>query len=293
LVINSHNLISENNYKIMNLRNVKSSSVSKSLTRYQKPVNSLQRGNKNEMATTDLILRKNFTGLGLSKSPIHNKTFIPNKLENNGKFDKTTNDLLKEWYESDAKLNDTLNAFAVHVGRNEGSSANTLFRTKTVLLNWLRDADKDNLEYSKFMTEKKIKYLLRNKETSENKLKALEPELVLIKQKKTDLEALLGENYVCFETEELAQDIERFAQSYEIKSGKSTKMLEKFEEMKKMFESVKEYNLLKENESNKNQEIKEIRNIINNSLQTMESLGNYYKNIKNKINSLCVNINKN
>jgi hypothetical protein len=263
------------------MKNIKHNNNSKSLTRFQiSNAQSLFKANKGGAIES---IRKSF--YGVSKSPIHNKDFVPMKLDNNGGI---TDELLKEWNENEQKLDDTLKAFAGQVRRNEGCSVGTLFRTRTVLLNWLKDSD--NLEYSKFMTEKKIKYLLRHKENMEAKMKSLEVELENLKKRKVDLEVILGEQYITYETDELAQDIERFSQSYEIKSGKSTKMLEKFEEMKKMFEYVKEYNQIKENETNKTHEVKEIKNILKTSLQTLENLKNYYKNIKNKINSLSVNV---
>jgi hypothetical protein len=269
----------------MNPKNIKQTFNSKSLTKFQNSPQSMLKASKKEPSSIELI-RKNFMNLGISKSPIH-KDYAPMKLEGNCNSG-INNEMLKEWQENEAKLNDTLKAFSMQVRRNEGSSANTLFRTRTVLLNWLKDSD--NLEYSQFMTEKKIRYLLRHKENLEGKMKALLTEVTNLKQKRVDLENILGDQYITYETEELAMEIERFSQSYEIKSGKSSKMLEKFEEMKRMFDSVKEYNLIKEQESNKTQEIKEIKNIIKTSLQTLENLKNYYKNLKVKITNLIVNV---
>jgi hypothetical protein len=197
---------------------------------------------------------------------------------------------LKEFEENEKKLKETISMYSNTVRRNEGSGVNTLFKVRTILLNWLKDSEQDNLEYSKFMTEKKIKYLLKNKDKLECKTKVLESELTNMKLRKAELQNLISEIYISYETEELEQEIERFSNSYEIRLGKSSKMLEKFEEMKRTLPLLKEFNSLKDQEVSKTKEKNENEKIVKSSLQTLGFLSNYYKNLRKKINELSNNI---
>lgn len=192
---------------------------------------------------------------------------------------------IKQMNENDKKLKESFQLYNNIVKKNEGTSLNTLFKIRTILINWLKDSDQD-LEYSKFMTEKKIRYLLKNKEKMEGRIKVLEGELTTILDRKKELENILGDLYVNYEEDELKLDINRFENSYEVKSGKCTKTLEKLEEMKKMLPLVSEMGKIKESESQKSTEKKELERIIKSSNQTLMFLSNYYKNIKRKINEL-------
>lgn len=195
---------------------------------------------------------------------------------------------LTEYEENEKKLKDIIQTYCHTVRKNEGAGVNTLFKIRTVLLNWLKDSEQDNLEYTKFMTEKKIKYLLKNKEKMEAKVKLLESELNNLKTRKVELEPLL-EEYASYETEELEQEIERFANSWEIRTGKSKKMMEMFEEKKKALPLLKEFNTIKEQEVLKTKEKNEMEKICKNSCQTLGFLSNYYKNLRKKIDNLsCV-----
>ncbi|MBQ2504210.1 MAG: hypothetical protein II528_07795, partial [Lachnospiraceae bacterium] len=71
--------------------------------------------------------------------------------------------------------------------KSEGASLNTLFKLRSILINWLKDSDQD-LEYTKFMTEKKLKYLMKNKEKSEARIKVLDSELKVINARKEELD---------------------------------------------------------------------------------------------------------
>ena len=192
---------------------------------------------------------------------------------------------IKQMNENDKKLKESLQLYNNLVRKNEGASINTLFKIRTILINWLKDSDQD-LEYSKFMTEKKIRYLLKNKEKMESRIKSLESDLVGITERKKELENILGDLYVNYEEDELKTDISRFENSYEIRSGKCSKTKEKLEEMKKMLPYVSEMGKVKENESQKSTEKKELERILKSSNQTLVFLSNYYKNIKKKISEL-------
>ena len=192
---------------------------------------------------------------------------------------------IKQMNENDKKLKESLQLYNNLVRKNEGAGINTLFKIRTILINWLKDSDQD-LEYSKFMTEKKIRYLLKNKEKMESRIKSLESDLVGITERKKELENILGDLYVNYEEDELKTDINRFENSYEIKSGKCSKTKEKLEEMKKMLPYVSEMGKVKENESQKSTEKKELERILKSSNQTLVFLSNYYKNIKKKISEL-------
>ena len=127
--------------------------------------------------------------------------------------------------ENDKKLKDTLQAYNNMNKKSEGASLNTLFKLRSILINWLKDSDQD-LEYTKFMTEKKLKYLMKNKEKSEARIKVLDSEIKAINVRKEELEKILGEIYIYYDEEGLKEDIKRFENSNEVKSGKFSKTLE-------------------------------------------------------------------
>lgn len=239
----------------------------------------------------NLTLGSNFSNLSnLSKiQPLtHNfRSSSPNL--NNSSPTKEKLNFTQEFEENEKKLKETISLYSNAVRKNEGSGVNTLFKVRTILLNWLKDSEQDNLEYSKFMTEKKIKYLLKNKEKLESKTKIIETELSNMKLRKTELVDLISDIYISYETDELEQEIERFSNSYEIRMGKSSKMLEKFEEMKRTLPLLKEYNSLKDQEISKTKEKNENEKIVKSSMQTLGFLSNYYKNLRKKISELSSN----
>ena len=205
-------------------------------------------------------------------------------LSNNIRFNSINDEpIVKETLDQENKLKESLHLYAHHIKKNDGASVNTLNKVRSVLLTWLKDSEQDNLEYNKFMTEKKIKYIMKNKEKSELKIKNLEVELISFKNRKPELEFLLQDEYLNYEVDELTQDIERFANSWEIKNGKSKKMIEKLQEMKVKLPLVQEFNSIKEQEQTKLNEKKELKKIIQGSTQTLGFLSNYYKNLKKKI----------
>ena len=185
--------------------------------------------------------------------------------------------------DEDQKLKNSLQAYKNINKKNDSTSLNTLYQLRSILLNLLKDKEQ-NLEYSKFITEKKLKFLIKNKEKSEARIKELELELKSVEIRKEELEKNLGEIYCFYDEEELKEDIKRFENSNEVKSGKFTKTLEQLETMKKMLPLVSEYGKIKDKNNKILNERKELKKIIKNSSQTIATLNNYYKNIKKKIN---------
>ena len=106
--------------------------------------------------------------------------------------------------------------------------------------------------------KKKIKYLLKNREKMESRIKILDNELNSISNRKNELEQILGDLYINYDEEDLKNDIERFEKSHEVKSGKQSKTLDKLLEMKKMLPYVIENGKIKENEIQKQNEKKDI-----------------------------------
>ena len=203
------------------------------------------------------------------------------KEDNNGI--NSENDFIKQMKENDKKLKEYLQIYNNIFRRNESANVNSLLKLRSILINWLKDSDQD-LVYSKFMTEKKIKYLLKNKEKMESRIKILDNELNSILNRKNELEQILGDLYINYDEEDLKNDIQRFEKSHEVKSGKQSKTLEKLLEMKKMLPYVIENGKIKENEIQKQNEKKELERINKSSNQTLIFLSNYYKNIKRKMN---------
>jgi hypothetical protein len=181
--------------------------------------------------------------------------------------------------DNDKKLKDSFQMYSNVVRKNEGSSINSLLKVRNVLVNWLKDSE---LEYTKFITGKKIKYLLKSRDKMENRIKCIESELLCAGEKKKELEGILGDLYMYYDEEDLKEDIARFENSHGIKSGKFNKSKEKLDEMKKMLPHVIELTKIKESETQKVSEKKELSKIISNSNQTLAFLVNYYKNISKK-----------
>ena len=196
----------------------------------------------------------------------------------------------KQLKDNDKKLKDKLQAYNNINKKGEGASINTLFRLRSILIGWLKDNDQD-LEYSKFMTEKKLKYLMKNKEKSEMKIKAINNELKEKNLKIEEIKKILGEIYCFYDEDGLKEDIKRFENSNEVKSGKFSKTLEQLETMKKMLPYVSEYGKLKNSITKALNEKKELEKIVKSSGQTLVFLSNYYKNIKKKINEQISNNN--
>ena len=205
------------------------------------------------------------------------------KEDNNGI--NSENDFIKQMKENDKKLKESLQIYNNIFRRNESTNVNSLLKLRSILINWLKDSDQD-LVYSKFMTEKKIKYLLKNKEKMESRIKILDNELNSISNRKNELEQILGDLYINYDEEDLKNDIQRFEKSHEVKSGKQSKTLEKLLEMKKMLPYVIENGKIKENEIQKQNEKKELERSNKSSNQTLIFLSNYYKNIKRKMNDI-------
>jgi hypothetical protein len=216
----------------------------------------------------------------------NNEVSLPSKLTSPLSNDDNFYNQMKE---NDKKLKESLQAYNNLNKRSDGASLNTLFKLRSILINWLKDSDQD-LEYTKFMTEKKIKYLMKNKEKSEIRIKVLDTEIKALNVRKEELEKILGEIYCFYDEEGLKEDIKRFENSNEVKSGKFSKTLEQLETMKKMLPYVSEYGKVKDSKTKKYNEKKELEKIVKSSGQTLVFLSNYYKNIKKKINEQINNI---
>lgn len=240
--------------------------------------NDLKKANKTSGVNTISITLKD-NKIKEIKKETNIKMTPPSNNNNNNKDDNFINQLK----ENDKKLRDTLQAYNNINKKGDGSSLNTLFKLRSILINWLKDSDQD-LEYTKFMTEKKLKYLMKNKEKSEARIKVLDSELKALNARKEELEKTLGEIYSFYDEEGLREDIKRFENSNEVKSGKFSKTLEQLETMKKMLPFVIEYGKVKDNRTKKHNEKKELEKIVKSSGQTLVFLSNYYKNIKKKIN---------
>jgi len=248
--------------------------------------NNYKDSNNNDLKKTNKTSGINTISITLKDNKIKeikketNLKMTPPSNNNNNNKDDNFNNQLKE---NDKKLRDTLQAYNNINKKGDGSSLNTLFKLRSILINWLKDSDQD-LEYTKFMTEKKLKYLMKNKEKSEARIKVLDSEIKALNARKEELEKTLGEIYSFYDEEGLREDIKRFENSNEVKSGKFSKTLEQLETMKKMLPFVIEYGKVKDNRTKKHNEKKELEKIVKSSGQTLVFLSNYYKNIKKKIN---------
>jgi len=248
--------------------------------------NNYKDSNNNDLKKTNKTSGINTISITLKDNKIKeikketNLKMTPPSNNNNNNKDDNFNNQLKE---NDKKLRDTLQAYNNINKKGDGSSLNTLFKLRSILINWLKDSDQD-LEYTKFMTEKKLKYLMKNKEKSEARIKVLDSEIKALNARKEELEKTLGEIYSFYDEEGLREDIKRFENSNEVKSGKFSKTLEQLETMKKMLPFVIEFGKVKDNRTKKHNEKKELEKIVKSSGQTLVFLSNYYKNIKKKIN---------
>jgi hypothetical protein len=218
----------------------------------------------------------------ISQNKNNSKSSRKKNIPSFSKEENSENDFIKQMKENDKKLKESLQIYNNVFRRNENTNVNTLLKLRSILINWLKDSDQD-LVYSKFMTEKKIKYLLKNKEKMESRIKTIENELNTILNKKNELEQILGDLYINYDEEDLKNDIQRFEHSHEVKSGKPSKTLDKLNEMKKMLPYVIENGKIKDNENNKINEKKELERVIKSSNQILIFLSNYYKYINRKM----------
>ena len=103
--------------------------------------------------------------------------------------------------ENDKKLKEYLQIYNNIFRRNESANVNSLLKLRSILINQLKDSDQ-YLVYSKFMTEKKIKYLLKNKEKMKSRIKILDNELNSISNRKNELEQILSDLYINYDEED-------------------------------------------------------------------------------------------
>ena len=287
--INIKNIsIVQNNININSLKNEKNKIKISDIPIPQSAPNNNKQNNNDSInlksnpplpINNDFINEKN-NGIKLdnnikNSSPLENNIIL-NHISYSENMDNKIN-------ENDIKLQKSLQAYKNINKKNDSTSLNTLYKLRSILLNLLKDKEQD-LEYSKFMTEKKLKFLIKNKEKSENRIKEIESELKIIDKRKEELEQNLGEIYCFYDEDELKEDIKRFENSNEVKSGKFSKTLEQLETMKKMLPFVSEYGKIKDKQKKILNEKKELEKFIKNSGQTISTLNNYYKNIKKKIN---------
>ena len=285
LVINNNikqisNIQNNNNINIKkNEKNKENKDSDNNIILSPKPDN---KQNNDDIKNDQKTIQPQTINLFINENKIDNiKNSPPSKINLNPiSHSYTFNNQLQEY---DQKLKNSLQAYKNLNKKNDSTSLNTLYKLRSILLNLLKDKEQD-LEYSKFITEKKLKYMIKNKEKAENRIKILESELKIAEQKIEELEKNLGEIYIFYDEEELKEDIKRFENSNEVKSGKFSKTLEQLETMKKMLPFVSEYGKAKDKKNRIINEIKELGKIIKNSGQTISILNNYYKNIKKKIN---------
>jgi hypothetical protein len=199
--------------------------------------------------------------------------------------------------DEDKKLISLLKNYDSRVLHKSSHSNSFILALRSKLIHWLKKPEasesenlsnglEKNLLYEKFMTQKKMIYLLRNKKHSEKKISKLESDLILIKESKTNLEELIGDIYVHYSFHELEEEITRLSNCYEFRSGKSKKMRENVEHMKSILPHVKVYHNYKESISNISDEIKEILKIIEWSSQTWQFLCNYKESLNLKLDKL-------
>lgn len=281
---NNINLNSKKNEKNKEMKNIDSNS-----NQTKKPSNNIENHNiiennnkiEKEPKTINIFINEDNKDIKNDISNNSNKNPSPVKTNlNHFSYCDNKNNQLND---NDQRLKSSLLAYKNINKKNDGTSLNTLYQLRSILLNLLKDKEQ-NLEYSKFMTEKKLKFLMKNKEKSEARIKELETELKSVEIKKEELEKNLGEIYCFYDEEELKEDIKRFENSNEVKSGKFSKTLEQLETMKKMLPLVSEYGKIKDKNNKIINEKKELIKFIKNSSQTIATLNNYYKNIKKKIN---------
>jgi len=273
-------LINPNNININTKKNDKLTEIKNSDTSVIQPINS-----NNQPQVINIVINENKEDLKIveednNKMNEKNSSPLKNNLLLHTSYCGNINSQLNE---NDKKLKSSLQAYKDINKKNDNTSLNTLYKVRSILLNLLKDKEQD-LEYSKFITEKKLKYMIKNKEKSEMRMKVLESDLKAVEIRKEELEKQLGELYCFYDEEELKEDIKRFENSNEVKSGKFSKTLEQLETMKKMLPLVSEFGKVKEKRTKILSEKKELGKIIKNSGQTIVTLNNYYKNIKKKIN---------
>lgn len=165
------------------------------------------------------------------------------------------------------------------VGMLSNKKLDTVVNIRNSLLNWLKSGENKESEYNKFITEKKIRYMLKQKDKYSQKLKAIEIEVDMYQCKIEENEKKLGDLYCYYNYKELKEDISRM-EIYELKGNKNPKIVEKYEEMKQKLPIVKEQSKLKYYYESKLNEKDTLEKFLSNTKSTLRSLICFYKQNK-------------
>lgn len=184
---------------------------------------------------------------------------------------------IKNFEDRDKRLKDLISALA-STKKPEGSAYSTLYSIRNSLVGWVKENEND---YNLFITEKKIKYLLKHKDRLEGIVKSLEPSIIRMQSRKEELDSKLGDLYCYYDYRELRMEIEKLENSYEIKQSKSKKAIEKLEEMKLKLPLVKEQNHIKYTLDLKSLELENAENNLASTFSNLKGVVKFYKSLKN------------
>lgn len=176
-------------------------------------------------------------------------------------------------------IDKTLLNSIISISTMNSNSISSLIYLRNNCIKLIKDNDNGNMEYNKFITEKRLKYLIRHYKEYRNKQKLIEFEIKQHSLKLNEISNRLGDLYINYNYKELKEDILRMESSYEVKQLKE-RVVFKLNEMKSKLPMVKEFNKLKYVVNTKKCELSAT---IQNNKQTkgnINSLIIYYKNIK-------------
>ncbi len=160
------------------------------------------------------------------------------------------------------------------------SSLYHLKNIRNCALKWLKEGENGEVDYNKFITEKKIKYLLKHLETTNSKLKIINFELEQHKHKLEEVNLQLGDLFINYDYKELKDDIQREDTSYDVKVAKKERVIEQLEVKKNKLPFVKIQSQLKYVIELKSIEKTNLQKNMNCTKNNLKAIVNYFKNIK-------------
>ena len=186
---------------------------------------------------------------------------------------------ISNFEKADKTLKESIIAIS-QLNKTKSTTLNNIVTIRNIMINWVKEGETGDADYNKFITEKKIKYLLKHKDKYKTKLKIIEFELNQHLTKLQETNKSLGDMYISYDYVELKEDIYRLENSYEVKTAKKDKIIQKLEEMKGKLLLVKLQNQLKFTIANKKIEKNSIEKNIHSTNSNLNSIVSYYKSLK-------------
>lgn len=267
IIDNSINFASNNLNNMSNINNLHSVNTK---TNKNYNINSIN-NNQKELNNTFSLNNTNLTNNVMNNTFTTNINEYPHYTDSERKLKES----LTLFYNTSQKIDKSDKLERINTNSNY-----LLQKLRNSLMKWVKTKENDENDYNKFITQKKIKYLLSHKEKLEFNIKKLRSEITKITTKQIELENYLGDAYSYYNYEDLKEEITGMENLYEVKNNLNIKMVEQCETMKKKLPFIKENCKLKFLFGVKKMEKDNCENEFLNTLNNLKYLITFYKNLK-------------